>query len=85
MRFKYEENIKHISGYRMINLDILIEHIVKITTHSCDKAQQLISDGEDPITLKSKINQSGLYSVLIVLCRGCNQQFALPSSYKQGN
>ena len=82
LKFKFHKDSEIVSGYRLINIDNLKEHIVEITTHSClcAKAQELVSKGKDPLTLKSEINRCGLFSVLMVLCNGCNQKFPLKNS-----
>ena len=70
-----------------MNIENLKQHVLEISTHSClcAKAQNLVLEGKDPITLKTEINRSGLFSVLMIICQGCHKQFPMKNSDKQEN
>lgn len=85
LRFKYVKCTKPVTGYRIMNVDLLQKHIVAITTHTClcSKAQELVRNGKEPVTLKSEIKKNGLFSILLVVCQGCQKEFQLKNSEKQ--
>ena len=88
LKYKFVENSNtNASGYRVMNLDLLKEEIVKISEHSCmcEQAQRLVTEGKDPITIKGELSRSGLYSVILVVCKGCDEQFPIKTSEKQAN
>jgi len=78
---------KPISGYRIINLELLQHHVVDITTHVClcPLAQKVATSGQAPIKLKSEYCKSGLFSIILAECCGCLQQFKVSTSPKQQN
>ena len=72
LKFKFVKNTKPITGYRIMNLDLLQKHLCSINIHTCmcKKAQQLVSDGKEPVTLKSEIDKKWLIQHLSVcMCR----------------
>ncbi|XP_060577969.1 uncharacterized protein LOC132735083 [Ruditapes philippinarum] len=87
LKFKLFLNKKPLSGYRIINLENLKDHVAVISTHSCicEKARALAANGKPPIILRSEKCKSGLFSILLAICEGCKQEFCLNTSQKQGN
>ena len=73
-----------LSGYRLINLDMLKDHVVNLTTHAClcPKAQDLAREGKEPIVVRTEICQSGLFSILLAKCNGCLKEFQIETSQK---
>ena len=86
LKYKFVENSDSVSGYRIMNLDLLRQEIVNISTHKCicDQAQWLVSDGQEPIMIRSEINRSRLFSIVLV-CKGCSKQFQIKTVDKQSN
>ena len=72
---------KVMDGSRIINLDLLKEHVGTISTHSalCDKAREIALKGMSPIILVTE-ERHGLASVLKGKCNGCGKVFNMPTS-----
>ena len=87
LKYKFVENSEKVTGYRIMNLDILQKEIVNISLHTCacEEAQKIVKDGREPIVIKSELNRSGLFSVILVVCKGCDKQFPIKvKNYKKG-
>lgn len=87
MRKRYVRNNfnnKRASGYRIINLGELQDHISEISLHSstCQKAIELGLKGVSAVQLSSEINSYGLASIISAICKGCHHEILLNTSPK---
>ena len=57
--------MKQCIGIQNYERGLFRKHIEKISTHKriCEQAQKLVSDGQEPIVIRSKINRSGISGV----------------------
>ena len=87
LKFRIYKYKKELTGNRVINLDCLQEHISSITAHVClcPKAIIIATKNESPMTLKYEKCKSGLFSILMAICAGCNKEFKLETSKRQDN
>ena len=70
------------SGYRLINLEKMSLHMVKLSVHcaSCTKCHSLVAAGGIPIKMLGEVSRKGLASVLQAQCRGCGKVFRMETS-----
>ncbi|OWF41646.1 hypothetical protein KP79_PYT25043 [Mizuhopecten yessoensis] len=70
------------SGYRIINLDQLQNHVAQLSLHACTcpQAISLAAKGISPIKLETELRTLGLASVLQAKCAGCNYLLNLETS-----
>ena len=70
-----------LDGNRIINLDLLKEHVTSITYHSalCDKGREIAAKGNSPVSLVSE-KRHGLACILKARCNGCGKVFELNNS-----
>lgn len=87
LKFQYRQDTQPVSGYRIVNVDMLQNHLLEITSHSCVcvKAQAVVESGKDPIKLKTEISRTGLCSILMAVCQGCDKEFSFHTSTRQSN
>lgn len=52
---------------------------------ACKKAQEVVTNGNDAIKLKTEVCNRALFSILMAVCQGCGKQFSLHTSSKQSN
>ncbi|XP_033729993.1 uncharacterized protein LOC117319268 [Pecten maximus] len=71
-------------GYRLMNLQLLQQHIDAITIHvaNCDKVCKIVANDKkvSPVKLTSEVRTLGLASVIEAKCQGCNERFRLDTS-----
>ena len=81
---KYKLECRKITGNRILNLEMLETNVMEITKHVClcAPAQKLAAQDCSPITLKSELGRSGLFSIIVCVCNGCAKEFRVANGSK---
>ena len=68
-----------LSTWIFCNINSLTPVYIRVSANK----HTLVTEGKDPIAIKREFNHSGLYSVILVVCRECDKQFPIKTSEKQ--
>jgi len=81
---KYQIECAKITGNRILNIEMLETSVMEITKHVClcPPAQKIAAQDGSPITLKSELGRSGLFTIIVCVCNGCAKEFRIANGSK---